>query len=73
MGVTRRSLRTLGDTLQRVRDGPNTTRNPREPLSTERAAKAESRFLKRIRNAPGRGTGGAIRWTRDEVHQRGLR
>ena len=28
------------------------------------------RFLDRIRNAPDRGTGGMIRWTRDEVHER---
>ena len=32
--------------------------------------KAKSRFLERIRNAPDRGTGGVIRWTRDELHER---
>lgn len=33
-------------------------------------ANAKKRFLERIRNAPDRGTGGAIRWTRDELHER---
>jgi hypothetical protein len=33
-------------------------------------AKAQKRFLERIRNAPDRGTGGVIRWTRDELHER---
>jgi hypothetical protein len=37
------------------------------------AAEAKNRFLKRIRNAPDRGTGGVIRWTRSEVHTRGVR
>ena len=36
----------------------------------EQTAKAKRRFLERIRNAPDRGTGGAIRWTRDELHER---
>ena len=34
------------------------------------AAKAKSRFIERIRNAPDRGTGGVIRWTRGELHER---
>jgi hypothetical protein len=34
------------------------------------AASAKRRFLQRIRNAPDRGTGGVIRWTRDELHER---
>jgi hypothetical protein len=34
------------------------------------AGKAKSRFLERIRNAPDRGTGGAVSWTRDELHER---
>lgn len=38
----------------------------------ERAAKAKRRFLERIENAPDRGTGGAIGWTREELHQRGV-
>lgn len=36
----------------------------------EQTAKAKHRFLERIRNAPDRGTGGVIRWTRDELHER---
>jgi len=35
-----------------------------------RRSKAKERFLERIRNAPDRGTGGVIRWTRDELHER---
>jgi len=31
---------------------------------------AKRRFLKGIRNAPDRGTGGVITWTRDEIHER---
>ena len=31
---------------------------------------ADRRFLNRIRNAPDRGTGGVISWTRDELHER---
>ena len=34
------------------------------------ADRAARRFLDRIRNAPDRGTGGVIRWTRDELHER---
>ena len=34
------------------------------------AEKAKHRFIERIRNAPDRGTGGVIRWTRDELHER---
>lgn len=36
----------------------------------DRNAKAKSRFLKRIRNAPDRGTRGTITWTRDELYER---
>jgi len=36
----------------------------------EQTAKAKRRFLERIRNAPDRGTGGAIHWTREELHER---
>jgi hypothetical protein len=36
----------------------------------EQTAKAKRRFLERIRNAPDRGTGGAVRWTREELHER---
>ena len=32
--------------------------------------KAKGRFLDRIRNAPDRGTGGVIRWSREELHER---
>jgi hypothetical protein len=34
------------------------------------ADRAARRFLERIRNAPDRGTGGTIPWTRDELHER---
>jgi hypothetical protein len=36
----------------------------------DRAEKAKSRFLKRIRNAPDRGTKGVISWSRGELHER---
>ena len=36
----------------------------------EQTAKAKRRFLERIRNAPDRGTGGAVHWTREELHER---
>jgi hypothetical protein len=31
---------------------------------------ARLRFIKRMENAPDRGTGGKITWTRDEIHER---
>jgi hypothetical protein len=34
------------------------------------ADRATRRFLERIENAPDRGTGGVIRWTPDELHER---
>jgi hypothetical protein len=34
------------------------------------AVKAKNRFLDRIRNAPDRGTGGVIGWSREELHER---
>lgn len=34
------------------------------------AAKAERRFLERIRMASDRGTGDAIGWSREELHER---
>ena len=36
----------------------------------QQTAAARRRFLARIWNAPDRGTGGTIRWTRDELHER---
>jgi hypothetical protein len=36
----------------------------------QRVSQARHRFLERIRNAPDRGTGGRIGWTRDEIHER---
>jgi len=39
----------------------------------DEAEKAKRRFLDRIRNAPDRGTRGAIRWTREELYERGVR
>lgn len=32
--------------------------------------RAKRRFLDRVGRAPDRGTGGAIRWTREELHER---
>ena len=34
------------------------------------SVKAKRRFLDRIEHAPDRGTGGAIRWSREELHER---
>jgi hypothetical protein len=34
------------------------------------ADRTTQRFLMRIRTAPDRKTGGVIRWTRDEIHER---
>ena len=34
------------------------------------SAKADRRFLKRIRNASDRGTGDVISWTREELYER---
>ena len=31
---------------------------------------ARRRFFERMENAPNRGTGGKISWTRDEIHER---
>ena len=36
-------------------------------------AKAKRRFLDRIRNAPDRGTGGQIDWSREDLHERRIR
>ena len=38
-----------------------------QDVDTDRAAR---RFMERIENAPDRCTGGVIRWTRDELHER---
>ena len=35
----------------------------------QQTAAARLRFLARIRNAPDRGTGGAIGWTRNDLHE----
>jgi len=34
------------------------------------SVKAKRRFLERIQRAPDRGTGGVIRWSREELHER---
>jgi predicted transcriptional regulator len=34
------------------------------------SVKAKRRFLERIERAPDRGTGGVIRWSREELHER---
>lgn len=36
----------------------------------EQASRMKRRLIERMRNAPDRGTGGVIRWTRDELHER---
>ncbi|HEY1184825.1 MAG TPA: hypothetical protein VGE89_11620 [Bryobacteraceae bacterium] len=36
----------------------------------EQTTRAKERFLNRVRNAPDLGTGGVIRWSRDEMHER---
>jgi hypothetical protein len=41
-----------------------------KPARRTRAEEAERRFLDRIQNAPGRGIGGRITWSRDELHER---
>lgn len=41
-----------------------------KPRRRGSAEDAERRFLERIRNAPGRGIGGRITWSRDELHER---
>jgi hypothetical protein len=38
--------------------------------SRKTAPKAMRSFLERIRAAPNRGSGGKIRWTREELHER---
>ena len=38
-----------------------------------KSANAKTRFLSRLRNAPDLGTHGVIRWSRDEIHERGIR
>lgn len=35
-----------------------------------RSARAKQRFLRRIREAPDRGTKGKLRWTREDLHER---
>jgi len=34
------------------------------------SVRAKRRFLDRIEHAPDRGTGGVIRWSRQELHER---
>jgi hypothetical protein len=36
----------------------------------EQTAAANRRLIERMRNAPDRGTGGKISWSRDEMHER---
>jgi hypothetical protein len=36
----------------------------------EQALRMKKRLIERMRNAPDRGTGGVIRWTREELHER---
>ena len=58
-------------TLKYVKSVTNVTFSlPDALLRKFRIYAARRRFLARIRNAPDRGTGGTIRWTRDELHER---
>jgi hypothetical protein len=46
----------------------------RQMMQDERQdAASKRRFLERVRNAPNRGTDGRIRWSREELHERGVR
>jgi hypothetical protein len=36
----------------------------------EQTAAANRRLIERMRNAPDRGTGGVIGWSREELHER---
>lgn len=49
--------RLMAESIRRMMD---------QDVDADRAAR---RFLARIENAPDRGTGGVIRWTRDEIHE----
>ena len=43
----------------------------RDPMEKgQEYAAANRRLIERMRNAPDRGTGGTIPWTRDELHER---
>lgn len=43
----------------------------RQMLDQERdSEKTKRRLLRRMRNPPGRGAGGRITWTREELHER---
>ena len=43
----------------------------RQMLDQERdSEKTKRRLLRRMRNAPGRGAGGRLTWTREELHER---
>jgi hypothetical protein len=44
-----------------------------EGLKEDERRKRARRFLDRIKNAPGRGTGDKITWNRDELYDRGVR
>jgi hypothetical protein len=33
-------------------------------------AAKKARFIERMKDAPDRGTGGVLKWTRDELHER---
>ena len=52
------------DTLKTVRSSVHKMDHDRE------TAKAKRRFLARIQHAPDRGTGGVIRWSREELHRK---
>lgn len=57
-----------GDTLKNVKSHKKAIRNLME--QDQQTAAAKRRFLTRIRNAPDRGTGGRVAWTRDKLHER---
>jgi hypothetical protein len=53
-----------------VKRGKNSTRVRTPKKRDEQIAAANRRLLERMRNAPDRGTGGQIRWSREEMHKR---
>jgi hypothetical protein len=52
-----------------MKTNPTKTK-PASPEKDRQYAEDQRRFLRRIRNAPNRGTQGKIIWTRDDVHVR---
>jgi hypothetical protein len=53
-----------------VKRGRNTTRVRTSKKRDEQIVEANRRLIERMRDAPDRGKGGQIRWSRDEMHER---